>query len=139
MEHDVILAKLESLNRCVNRLKEKRPPALADLQNDADRQDIIAINLERAVQMCVDIGAHLISDAQERAPNTMADTFETLCRMKVLNEACAERLKRAVGFRNLAVHQYQAINWTRVHEIVWNGLDVFSEFARAVLEALKPK
>ena len=61
MDRLVIDQKLESLRRYLRRIEEKRPPDAAVLKADADLQDIIAMNLTRAVQVCVDIGAHLIA------------------------------------------------------------------------------
>ena len=36
------------------------------------------MNLSRAVQLCVDIGAHLIADLDVPPPDTMGKTFDTL-------------------------------------------------------------
>lgn len=44
----------------------------------------------------------------------------------------ATRLKKAVGFRNIAVHSYEAINWHIVHSIATSHLADFSEFAKVV-------
>ena len=44
----------------------------------------------------------------------------------------AHSLKKAVGFRNIAVHSYEAINWHIVHSIVKNHLADFSAFAKVV-------
>ncbi len=41
-------------------------------------------------------------------------------------------MKKAVGFRNIAVHSYEAINWQIVHSIAKKHLVDFSEFAQAV-------
>ena len=38
----------------------------------------------------------------------------------------------AVGFRNIAVHNYETINWHIVHSIVKKHLADFLEFAKAV-------
>jgi uncharacterized protein YutE (UPF0331/DUF86 family) len=45
----------------------------------------------------------------------------------------ANRLRKAVGFRNIAVHSYQSINWDIVHAIATDHLEDFEEFARAVI------
>ena len=45
----------------------------------------------------------------------------------------AQRLKKAVGFRNIAVHNYDAINWLMVHSIARGHLSDFSHFATAVV------
>ena len=50
MDRDLIEAKLESLRRCVRRIEAKTPAGPEALHEDLDLQDIIVLNLERAVQ-----------------------------------------------------------------------------------------
>lgn len=102
------------------------------LATDPDLQDIVALNLSRAVQVCVDIGAHLISGMEVQPPDTMGQTFDLLAQAGVLTPALANSLKKAVGFRKIAVHSYETINWHIVHSIAKNHLVDFSEFARVV-------
>ncbi|MFP4166326.1 MAG: type VII toxin-antitoxin system HepT family RNase toxin [Opitutales bacterium] len=78
MDRDIILRKLDSLARCVERLEQKRPAKLDDLIDEVDLQDILSINLERAVQLCVDVGAHLIADFEVPPPQTMGEVFDIL-------------------------------------------------------------
>ena len=54
MDREVIEHKLESLRRCLQRVADKCPPNPEMLERDPDLQDIIALNLTRAVQLCVD-------------------------------------------------------------------------------------
>ena len=51
MDRLVLDEKLESLARCVRRVEQKRPPTLAALLADPDAQDILVLNLSRAVQL----------------------------------------------------------------------------------------
>jgi uncharacterized protein YutE (UPF0331/DUF86 family) len=78
MDRDIIMRKLDSLARCVRRIEEKRPATLEELVSDIDVQDILSINLERAVQVSVDIGAHVIADLPVPPPGTMGDVFAML-------------------------------------------------------------
>lgn len=132
MDREVVEQKLESLRRCLRRIETKCPEDAAILAADPDLQDIISLNLSRAVQISVDIGAHLIAGMEVPPPDTMGQTFDLLGREGVLNTALAANLKRAVGFRNIAIHNYESINWSIVHSIVKHHLADFSEFARAV-------
>ena len=132
MDRQVINQKLESLRRCLVRIQDKFPADAAELQNNFDLQDIIALNLSRAVQLTVDIGSHIISTMNMPAPETMGQTFEILAQQNVLPVNVAEQLKKSVGFRNIAVHNYEAINWQIVHSIVREHLQDFTEFAKAV-------
>lgn len=138
MDREVIEQKLESLRRCVQRIETKSPQDAATLMTDIDLQDIVALNLSRAVQICVDIGAHLIAGMDVPPPDTMGQTFDLLAQGGVLDRDLASRLKKAVGFRNIAVHNYEDINWEIVHSIVKFHLADFSEFAKVVAMKLEP-
>lgn len=133
MDRELILEKIESLRRCVQRVEDKRVASVEELENDWDRQDIITVNLTRAVQLCVDIAAHLISEDDGAPPVTMAEGFDRLHEMDVLPDELARRLKGAVGFRNVAVHAYRSIDWQIVHSITHERLDDFRQYARAIL------
>ena len=71
MDWPLIQQKLESLRRSILRVKDKCPNNAEVLGNDFDAQDIIALNLTRAVQMCVDIGTHLVAGSEFPPPATM--------------------------------------------------------------------
>ena len=137
MDREVVEQKLESLRRCLRRIETKCPTDAATLVADIDLQDIISLNLSRAVQISVDIGAHLIAGMEVPPPDTMGQTFDLLAQEGMLNNALASSLKKAVGFRNVAVHNYENINWGIVHSLVKYHLADFSEFAKVVAMRLK--
>lgn len=132
MDREVVEQKLESLRRCLQRIETKCPADAETLVADDDLQDIVSLNLSRAVQLCVDIGAHLIAGMDVPPPDTMGQTFDLLAQSGVVNTTLASSLKKAVGFRNIAVHSYETINWHIVHSIVKNHLTDFSAFAKIV-------
>jgi len=136
MDREVIEQKLESLRRCLQRVADKCPSAPETLGRDPDLQDIISLNLTRAVQLCVDIGAHLIAGMEIPPPDTMGQTFDALVETGVIHEKLAMQLKKAVGFRNIAVHNYTEIDWTITHAIARHHLVDFTEFAKAVASRL---
>lgn len=120
------------MRRCLRRIETKCPADVVALTVDLDLQDIISLNLSRAVQISVDIGAHLIAGMEVSPPDTMGQTFDILAQQGVLSSALAENLKNAVGFRNIAVHNYESINWNIVYSIVKFHLVDFTEFARVI-------
>jgi len=136
MDRVLITEKIESLRRCVRRIQDKRVATVEELQEDWDTQDILSVNLTRAVQLCVDIAAHLVAETDRPSPDTMAGAFDHLHDMGVLAGDLADRLKGAVGFRNVAIHAYRDIDWRIVHTITHERLDDFRQFARHVLDAL---
>ena len=103
------------------------------MRGDYDRQDILAVNLERAVQASVDVASHIIAGAAGGSPETMGECFERLADMGVLDAPTATRMQKAVGFRNIAVHEYDEIDWDIVFAIVTRDIGGFRVFARMVL------
>jgi uncharacterized protein YutE (UPF0331/DUF86 family) len=132
MDRLTIDARLEALQRCITRIESRRVQSADALRVDIDRQDILSLNLTRAVQLCVDIAMHLAADRDLPTTGTMGSAFIALAEAAVIDAALAERLRAAVGFRNIAVHRYSDIDWAIVHHITHEGLDDFRAFARAV-------
>jgi len=133
MDRQVVEQKLESLRRCLLRVTERCPVDAASLERDVDSQDIITLNLTRAVQVSVDLAAHLIASRDVPAPNTMGQTFEALASLGLISPLLAIRMKKAVGFRNIAIHNYDAIDWHIVHSICQRNLNDFRDFAACIV------
>ena len=136
MDREVIEQKLESLRRCLQHIADKCPSDPETLRRDPDLQDIISLNLTRAVQLCVDIGAHHIAGMEIPPPDTMGQTFDALVETGIIHEKLAMQLKKAVGFRNIAVHNYREIDWTITHAIARHHLGDFTEFAKVIASRL---
>ena len=139
MDKLVILSKIESLKRCVDRIKEKSPNSLEELVSDIDSQDVIVLNLERAVQVCVDIAAMIIADEDVKTPMSMVESFELIRQLGVIDKVLTNKMQKCVGFRNVAVHQYQSIEWEIVFSIVKKDLSDFQHYAKQILDWLNSK
>lgn len=99
------------------------------------RSDIdVAVARERAVQTSVDIASHLIADSSRPVPDTMGGCFAALEAMGIIEPALALRMQKAVGFRTIAVHEYEEIDWDVVYSIASRNLDDFRASARRILE-----
>ena len=62
----------------------------------------------------------------------MGEAFEHLHDMGVLGHDLSERLRGAVGFRNIAIHNYRTIDWQIVFTIIHEHLDDFRQYAKAI-------
>ncbi|MBQ8678197.1 MULTISPECIES: DUF86 domain-containing protein [unclassified Treponema] len=132
MDKEVLEAKIAALIRCVHRVKSQGILSLEDLEKNIDKQDIIILNLQRAVQICVDIGNHILLDYDTETPATMAETFRKLAQNKLIPQSVADNLSRAVGFRNIAVHQYENLDCKIIYAIITSHLDDFRNFASEI-------
>jgi uncharacterized protein YutE (UPF0331/DUF86 family) len=129
MDTLIVARKLDSLQRCLVRVRDKCPATVDALAATPDLQDIVVLNLSRAIQLCVDLALHVLADSGLPPPDTMGQAFEQLASIHKLDASLAVRLRKAVGFRNLAVHSYSSIDWAIVHAIATRHLGDFTDFA----------
>ena len=120
--------KCDTILRCLQRIDKNKTQTLTELRLDADRQDIIVLNLERAVQACVDVASHFIAFSSFPAPPTMSDSFDLLQMQGLISSTLALRLRKAVGLRNILVHEYTKIDWTILWIVLENHLCDFKDF-----------
>jgi uncharacterized protein YutE (UPF0331/DUF86 family) len=131
VDRDLVLAKVETLERSLGRIDSARTrTGLGAL----DRQDIIVLNLQRAVQAMLDLAAHVVAREGLGVPDELAASFELLKRAGILDADLAERMRRMTGFRNVAVHEYRTLDPAVVESIVRERLGDLRAFAKLVLE-----
>lgn len=132
MDELVVANKIESLRRCLKRVEQRCPQSPEELLNDIDAQDVITLNLARAVQLCVDIALHVLASSDQLVPQAMADAFTSLAEEGVISADLADKMRKSVGFRNIAIHQYEKINWSIVYSIATDRISDFKAYARAI-------
>jgi uncharacterized protein YutE (UPF0331/DUF86 family) len=130
---DVVLNKASVIERCIKRAREEHAALGGDLTADVTRQDALVLNLLRACEATIDLAMHLVRIHQLGLPQETREAFELLARAGRLDPTLGERLKRMVGFRNVAVHDYQALSLAIVDAIVRRGLDDLLTFSAAAV------
>lgn len=138
---DVTLNKVATIERCLKRIREVFADDDHNLYVDQTRQDSIVLNLQRAAETAIDLAMHLVRRGRLGVPQESRDAFELLATSGALPRELAERLKSMVGFRNVAVHDYRALNLDIVREIVRNrlgDLSAFGEWALKTTRAASP-
>ena len=132
MNNDVILNKISVIERYIKRINEEYDNNPKNLQNYT-KQDSIILNIQRACEASIDIAMHIVAEKKLGIPQTSRDAFELLYKNHIITESVMKKMKAMVGFRNIAVHDYQEINLQIVQMIVEKHLDDFREYAKQVL------
>ncbi len=132
MDQLVVERKIESLRKCIARVEQRCPVTLDELIADLDAQDVLVLNLTRSVQLCVDISMHILSTLNRPIPETMGQSFTELAEASIIDKQLADDLCKAVGFRNVAVHNYEEINWAIVFAIAREKLENFKRFVAQI-------
>lgn len=135
MPDDVVLNKAAIIERCVARVREEHKGDARNLTDNLTRQDSIILNLQRACEAAIDLAMHLVRERRLGIPQESRDAFDLLLQAGLIEAGPAGRLKRMVGFRNVAVHDYRKLDLQIVQKIVTDHLDDFLEFTRTVLRA----
>jgi uncharacterized protein YutE (UPF0331/DUF86 family) len=140
MVDDVLINKSATIERCVARAREEYDRGPDTFAIDFTRQDAAILNIQRACEAALDMGQHLIRREKLGVPQSARDVFALLARGGWIDEALADSLKRMVGFRNIAVHDYQALQLPITVSIITSHLGEFLQYSQAVLlrDAAKP-
>jgi uncharacterized protein YutE (UPF0331/DUF86 family) len=129
---DVVLNKAAIIERCVRRVREEHAGDDRRLTEDITRQDSIILNLQRACEAAIDLAMHLVRVHRLGIPQESRDAFKMLSEAGRLPPPLADSLMRMVGFRNVAIHDYRALNLEIVKAIIARHLEDllgFGEFA----------
>jgi uncharacterized protein YutE (UPF0331/DUF86 family) len=62
VDRELILVKAGAVRRHCKRIREKTRAKIEVFTNDLDRQEIVVFNLQMAIQNCIDIAAHIVSE-----------------------------------------------------------------------------
>ncbi len=126
---DVALNKAATIERCLSRIRTVYADDSENLTNDLIRQESILLNLQRACEASIDLAMHRVRRGKIGIPQDSRDAFDLLVRSGSLDPVLAEGLKRMVGFRNIAVHNYARIDLGIVRAIIERHLGDLERFA----------
>jgi len=133
MKNDVILNKISVIERCKKRILDVYDQKTENLK-DYTKQDSIILNIQRSCEACIDLAMHIVAQERLGLPQTSRDAFDMLESSSIIDKEIAKRLKAMVGFRNIAVHDYQIINLNILEQIVEKHLEDFTDFTKQILK-----
>lgn len=133
MADDVLLNKAATIERTVARAREEYERDPDSFAADFTRQDAAILNIQRACEAALDMGQHLIRREQLGVTQSARDVFELLAGAGWIEPQLADGLKRMVGFRNIAVHDYQKLQLPIVVSIITQHLDEFLQYSKVLL------
>lgn len=135
-DRDIVLAKSASVQKCLRRIKEvtQLQPASLDEMNI---QDIFVLNLQRAVQATIDLSVHIVASEGLGLADSVKGNFVLLENAGIINRELSERMQSMVGFRNIAVHDYQELDLNILKAILQNNLKDLEDLYTQILSYFK--
>lgn len=132
--NDILLGKAEIIERTLARVEATYNKYAEDLETNIDAQDIIVLNLQRTCEAAIDMAMHLVRIKQLGLPKTSAEAFDLLLKDGLLDARTAERMRKMVGFRNVAVHDYRELDWSILKSIINRDLQDIRGFSKQVIQ-----
>jgi len=136
VDHDLIIAKAGSIRRNLKRISEKGAVDLDSFLADIDLQEGISFNLHLAIENCTDLAAHIISAEGLGVPGSGSEMFYLLEENGYLSRTLTEKMIKAVGLRNLIVHEYDKIDLNRLFEIINKDTKDINDYVASIFKKL---
>ena len=131
---DVLLNKAGIIERCLIRIRDEYQQAGEQLEADFTRQDAIILNILRADEAAIDSAMHVVRVKKLGVPQHSREAFMLMEENGLLEESLSHRMQAMVGFRNIAVHNYQKISLPILRSILGHHLPDFEDFARNIIK-----
>lgn len=129
--NDIMINKMSTIGRCLTRIKDVYGDG-SSFPDDYTLQDSVLLNLQRACEASIDIANHISRQRKFGVPQSSRDSFTLLAKNNVIPASLADKLKKMVGLRNIAVHDYQELNLDIVIHVIKHNLSDFEDFIEAV-------
>lgn len=136
VDKDLVMAKAGLARKHLNRVELKCGVDLQSFLGDMDRQESVLFNLQMAIQNCIDIAAHIISEEGFGVPGSTNEMLYLLEENGYIDSALSEKMAKAVGFRNLIVHEYAKVDLEQVLEIGKKDIRDLYDYLRSILQKL---
>jgi uncharacterized protein YutE (UPF0331/DUF86 family) len=131
-DRDVVLAKIAAIQKCLRRIKD-----VTDLDPDRldelDIQDIFVLNLQRAIQSAIDLATHVVASEGLGISDTVRGNFVLLKNAKIITQSISKKMQSMVGFRNIAIHDYQTLDVDILKSILSKHLKDLEQFYTTIL------
>lgn len=129
--NDIIINKIITITRCIKRIIDVYGDG-ETFKQDYTKQDSVILNLQRCCEAAIDIANHINRQQQYGLPQSSRDSFTLLAQNNHIAQSLAENLKKMVGLRNIAVHDYQELNLDIVVYVIQHHLQDFEQFIETI-------
>lgn len=136
VDKDLILIKAGRLEKYLERVQVKSDTELDIFLTELERQEITIFNLLQAIQICIDIAAHIVSEEGYGVPGSTSEMFYLLEDNGIIAKALTEKMVQAIGFRNRIAHEYEKIDLEKVFQTARENTQDLVAFIQAILKKL---
>jgi len=136
VDREIFSRRLEALHGYLEKLRAFLDADEEEFVREPALHDLAERYLHLAVEACLDLANHWISDRGLPTPDANRDTFTTLEKASELSPELAEKLRGWAGFRNILVHEYLEIDHLIAYRAIQHELGDLDDFAAWAVDKL---
>lgn len=133
---DVLLNKAAIIEKCLVRIEEEYRGYESEFAENYTKQDSVILNIQRTIQAAVDMATHIVRIRKLGIPQSSAESFVLLETNGIIDTELSLQLQKMIGFRNIAVHDYQKLDLDIVVAVIEKNLHNIVRFKSMVLRQL---
>lgn len=137
INRDLVIKRFDRLDILLKKLREIKSVEKKKFLNDLTLQLSAQRALVVSINICIDIGAHILSLNKNGKPETYSEIFENLSDLDIIDKKRKDDLIALVKFRNLLGHLYMEIDNVKVYDIIQRELDILTSFKRDIFTKFK--
>ncbi len=126
---EAVTRRLLVLNECLIELARPEAASVERLATDSMLRAAVERWLQTAIESCIDIASHVAASEGWVPASTGREAFLILAQHGLLSLDLAQRLGRAAAMRNVLVHDYVALDLSKLAHTVGHELQDLRTFA----------
>lgn len=103
-----------------------------DFKKNHRDQKAVQKTLQEMIEICMDIGKHIIADEGFPFPEDSKGIFSVLNEKGIVSDKVLRLMQNMAGFRNIIIHLYEKIDLEIVYAVYKKHLDDFDAFSTEI-------
>jgi len=132
VNQEIVLRLLNNIESYMSELRGATDITHQKYIVDIRMQRFVERTLQIAVEACLDVAHHIISDEGWREPDSYADAFVVLAENDVISASDAKTYRLMAQFRNKIVHYYEKVDPEQVFAVFVGHLGDFEGYVKSV-------
>ena len=135
---EFIQNKIELIQKELIDLEKLSHYKLEEIIGDFLKQNTLERVLEKIIMRAIDINQHFIAELSEKeeSPKTYKETFIKLAGLGVYPKDFAENIAKSVGTRNILIHEYDVIDYSRIYSSIEDCLKDYKKYCDYIIKFL---
>lgn len=133
MVDNVLINKAASIEKSIARVREEYQADISSFATNFSRQDAAMLNILRACEAAIDMAQHIVRSQHLGIAQSSRQLFDLLSEANIIDRDVSQVLQNMVGFRNIAVHEYQKIQLDIVVAIIETHLTQLEQFSQRMV------